>query len=569
MTRPSALTPEQLVRLGGFAALLIAIATTAQYSYVLFHSLVEISRIVAIFGVAALAWNVCRRIDSPFLLVTGLAYPALGLLELLHTLSYKGMGIFPADANVPTQFWIALRAYESIAMLIAAGLLARRHLPTTSLALGFLGAGGGLAWAVLSGRFPDCFIEGSSLTDFKIAAEYVIVTLFALTFGRLWRQRRALPADILPLLLGALACDILAELAFTQYASVYDAANLVGHLLLLTSAYCIYRALLLHSIEQPLHLLFHQLHAEKERLTKSEAELKRVNTEIKQAQSQLLQSEKMASIGQLAAGIAHEINNPVGFVSSNLGSLQRYLDDLLNLVDAFEQAEPLLPAEAPQTRAVAKAKQRADLDFLKGDVAALLKESLDGVSRVKRIVQDLKDFSHVDDLEWQGVDLNAGLESTLNVVWNELKYKADVVKDYGELPLVTCMAAQLNQVFMNLLVNAAQAIEQHGTITLRTGSDAQSVWVEVADTGKGIAPEHLSQIFEPFFTTKPVGKGTGLGLSISYNIVKKHGGTLAVESAQGEGTTFRVTLPRLQPAQAKPSGSTPEAGSCLAKCPEC
>ena len=254
--------------------------------------------------------------------------------------------------------------------------------------------------------------------------------------------------------------------------------------------------------------------------------------ELQETQSQLLQSEKMAAIGQLAAGVAHEINNPIGFVNSNLGTLKNYTGQLLDL------AERSRKGKASEADFVA-----ADFDYLKTDIDDLLRESRDGLERVKKIVADLKDFSHVDESEWQEADLNAGIESTLNVVWNELKYKAEVVREFGDLPKVPCVAAQINQVVMNLLVNAAHAIEQRGTITVRTGCDATQVWIEVSDTGRGIAPAAMPRIFEPFYTTKPVGKGTGLGLSLSYDIVKKHGGRIDFSSEVGVGTTFRVSLP--------------------------
>jgi signal transduction histidine kinase len=171
---------------------------------------------------------------------------------------------------------------------------------------------------------------------------------------------------------------------------------------------------------------------------------------------------------------------------------------------------------------------------------------------VKKIVQDLRDFSRIDSTEWNEADLNAGLESTLNVVRNELKYKAEVVKNMGELPPVRCHLGQINQVFMNLLVNAAQAIEERGTITLASGADGPWVWVSVEDTGKGMAPEVLKRIFEPFFTTKPVGKGTGLGLSLAYDIVKNHGGRIEVQSEPGRGTRFQVWLPVAGPENPLP-----------------
>ena len=263
---------------------------------------------------------------------------------------------------------------------------------------------------------------------------------------------------------------------------------------------------------------------------------------LEEAQNQLLQSERMASIGQLAAGVAHEINNPVGFVNSNLGSLQRYVTDMLRLLSVYEKAEGALPGAAMQE--ISQVKADIDVAFLREDVANLLVESLDGLKRVTRIVQDLKDFSHVDESERQWADLEAGLESTLRVVWNELKYKAEVIKEFAGIPQVECFAFQLNQVFMNLLINASHAIEGRGTIAIRTGHDDACVWVEVQDSGRGIKPEHLPRIFEPFFTTKPVGQGTGLGLSLAYGIVKKHDGRIEVKSELGQGTVFRVILPK-------------------------
>lgn len=271
------------------------------------------------------------------------------------------------------------------------------------------------------------------------------------------------------------------------------------------------------------------------KLANEHEEMTQLLRKVEDAQQQLLQSEKLAAIGQLAAGVAHEINNPVGFVNSNLGTLSTYIHQLLNVVSAYEKGDA---AE------IEAARIKADLEFLRDDLPSLLTESRDGLGRVTKIVQDLKDFSHVDQADQQLADLNAALESTLNVVWNELKYKADVVRELGNIPEVQCVPAQINQVFMNMLVNAAHAIEQHGVITVRSGSTDCEVWFEIEDTGKGMSEEVKNRIFEPFYTTKPVGKGTGLGLSISYDIiVKKHGGLIDVRSQPGVGTCFRISLP--------------------------
>jgi signal transduction histidine kinase len=252
----------------------------------------------------------------------------------------------------------------------------------------------------------------------------------------------------------------------------------------------------------------------------------------------------MAAIGQLAAGVAHEINNPVGYINSNIGTLQGYIDDLFHIFEAYERLEAGVVDSHVAKAEVAMLKQKLDLGYLRHDITELLKESLEGVSRVRQIVHDLKDFPHLDEAEWRWVDLHKGFDSTLNIVHNEIKYKADVAKNYGELPLVECISSQINQVFMNILVNAAHAIEGRGTITITTGiSGADKVWVRINDSGKGIPGHNLRRIFDPFYTTKPVGKGTGLGLSLSYSIVERHAGTIDVQSEVGKGATFTINLP--------------------------
>ncbi len=277
------------------------------------------------------------------------------------------------------------------------------------------------------------------------------------------------------------------------------------------------------------------------KLLSTNLELTQLNERLKSAQVQLLQSEKMASIGQLAAGVAHEINNPVGFVNSNMGALEKYIADMFEVIAAYESAEKTV--DNKRFEDVAKIKKGMDYPYLVEDIPNLLKESQDGLVRIKRIVQDLMDFSHVDESNWQYANLEQGMDSTLNILANEIKYKANVVKEYAGLPEVECMPSQLNQVFMNMLMNATQAIDTHGTITVRTGSIGNEIWVEVEDTGKGIPPENMNRIFDPFFTTKAIGKGTGLGLSLSYGIVQKHHGRIEVKSEVGKGTNFRISLP--------------------------
>ena len=276
-------------------------------------------------------------------------------------------------------------------------------------------------------------------------------------------------------------------------------------------------------------------------------ELENTYAALTASQRHLIQQEKMASIGQLAAGVAHEINNPVGFIMSNINTMGKFVDRLYQFIDVQAEALRVLSKHGEEAGRLAKeVEEKAHhlkIDYILGDMKNIVQESLDGTNRVKRIVQDLKSFSRLDEAEQKLGDINGGLESTINVVWNELKYKAVVNKEYGRIPLTKCNLGQLNQVFMNLLVNAAQAIEQQGTITVKTGQTDGSIVVSISDTGCGIPEDKIDRIFEPFFTTKEIGKGTGLGLSIAYDIVKKHGGAISVTSETGRGTTFTVSIP--------------------------
>lgn len=267
-------------------------------------------------------------------------------------------------------------------------------------------------------------------------------------------------------------------------------------------------------------------------------------TQLKAVQDQLMQSEKMASIGVLAAGVAHEINNPIGFLYSNLVTLDQYAKDMLELLAEHEKLDPSVPGWEARMLKIRNMEQAIDLNFIKDDLANLVTESLGGLERVKNIVVSLRNFSHIDAQEcWNADDIHAAIDSTLHVIGNAIKDKCEIRKEYGQLPAVECLISQLNQVFLNLLINAAHAIQDKGVITIRTGVRGDSVWVEFSDTGNGIEPEHLKRIFDPFFTTRPVGKGTGLGLSVSYGILEKHHGRIEVESELGRGTTFRLWIP--------------------------
>ena len=292
--------------------------------------------------------------------------------------------------------------------------------------------------------------------------------------------------------------------------------------------------------------------------TSSQIEAKNMKLEmtlkrLEDTQTQMLQSEKMASIGQLAAGVAHEINNPTGFVSSNLKTLSDYQEDIGQLLEKYQAMMEVLLSDSTNCALAEEHLDMAqdlkafekdiDIEFLIEDIDDLIGDCREGTDRIKKIVQDLKDFAHPGEDKLQSMDINHGLESTLNVVNNEVKYKATVHKDFGDIPSVKAYPQQLNQVFMNILVNAAQAIDKKGDIHITTRIIDEFVEIDISDNGCGIDEENLNKIFDPFFTTKDVGKGTGLGMNIAYNIIKKHEGTINVSSQVGQGTTFKIRIP--------------------------
>jgi two-component system NtrC family sensor kinase len=289
-------------------------------------------------------------------------------------------------------------------------------------------------------------------------------------------------------------------------------------------------------------VLFNKLEAKMGELQKSLSEHQLAEENLKNMQAQVIQQEKMASIGQLAAGVAHEINNPMGFITSNLTSLAKYAERLETYISAMQKAVSESMDSARQAD-LDLLRQRLKVDYITNDMQQLVNESLEGANRVRRIVQDLKSFSRVDQAEETRANINEALETTINIAWNELKYIATLERQFGEIPEIICNPQQLNQVFLNLLVNAAQSMDKQGVITVKTWAEPGCVLVSVSDTGKGMTEDVMKRVFEPFFTTKPAGKGTGLGLPISADIVHKHHGEITVESEPGKGTTFTVRLP--------------------------
>ncbi|WDE02993.1 sensor histidine kinase [Thalassomonas viridans] len=288
-------------------------------------------------------------------------------------------------------------------------------------------------------------------------------------------------------------------------------------------------------------------------LKQSYEQLSKTIEELKQSESQLVQAEKMASLGTLAAGIAHEINNPVGYIKSNLDILQDYAQ---NLKDYYQA---ITASQVEEREKHALLAEKFDLDYILGDIAPLLQSSLSGIERVIAIVDSLKTFARTDQPQKSLCDINEGIKATITMAWNELKYHCRLHQEYGNLPKIPAYPGKLNQVFMNLLINAGQAIKDKGEIYIRTYTLNRDIVIEIRDTGRGIKPENIKQIFNPFYTSKPVGQGTGLGLSISQDIILQHSGRIEVSSHPGTGSCFSIYLPI--PEDPKPEQAT----SCPAK----
>lgn len=379
------------------------------------------------------------------------------------------------------------------------------------------------------------------LSTHKVEVILVDICMPQMSGNQLIAQVHRLYPDTIPIVLSGQADEkmlnqILGETSFHQYIpKPWDDEQLIE---LVSDAFEKYESQVINrALEidtETLELPFDELTPEKSQELQSALET------LQRMQSALVQNEKMSAIGQLSAGVAHEINNPIAFVSSNLDILQDYVTDIHGYSEAIDQLLVTQDLSLEKNNSL-----RADfkIDSIMQDILILVQESKEGINRVTRIIESLRDFSHVDRAEIQPADINEGLEKTLKLVWNEIKYRAEVEREYGDLPLVSCRIGQINQVFLNLLVNAAQIIETDGLIRIKTTADEDNVYIYISDNGGGIPDEIQERIFQAFFTTKPVGSGTGLGLTISKSIIERHHGELTVESKEGIGTIFRVTLP--------------------------
>ena len=523
---------------------LLVVATTvslaglyllSRLNYLLFHSAVEVFSIVITFAIFAIAWNTRRMMDNNYLLFIGIACLFVGGVDLLHTLAYSGMGVFPEyGANLPTQLWIATRYMLSFSLLAALFFANRKFRPS------FVIAGYAVVTALLFGsifywgNFPTAFTEGVGLTPFKVASEYVISLILLFGIVLLIGKRSEFNDNVVKLMVSAMAVAIAAEMSFTLYTDVYGLANMVGHLLTVVSFYLIYKALIETGLTKPYNLLFHDLKKSQITLTQYTNELTEINEQLVQEvadrkkaeealrrneehledlvqeKTKLLKdSERMAAIGQTAGMVGHDIRNPL---QSIIGEVYLADSELATLPDSEEKAN--------------------------------LKESLklikQNIEYINKIVLDLQDFAKPLNPCDEETNIEQMVQELLtkNGIPENIQTEAHVENDAR---IVRADSAFMRRILGNLVSNAVQAMPKGGKLVVQAHKKRNDVVINVIDSGIGIQEDARDKLFTPLFTTK--SKGQGFGLAVVKRLTEALGGTVTFESEEGKGTKFVITLP--------------------------
>lgn len=518
------------------------------YSYLLFHSLAELFSIIVACCIFMVAWNTKQFVKNSYFLFIGIAYLFVGGIDLVHTLSYKGMGVFQGyDTNLATQLWIVGRYIESLSLFIAPFFLYRKlkanltfsvYTVVISVLLGSI-----FYWNI----FPDCFIEGVGLTPFKKINEYIISLILLASIALLLRKRQSFDTGVLKLIIASIILTVMSELSFTFYIHAYGFSSMIGHFFKIISFYLIYKALIETTLLKPYDLMFRELNQSEAALKMSQERLeqrveertlelvmaneqlgreieghKLAEKEKEMIQAQLLQAQKMESIGRLTGGIAHDFNN------------------LLTII-----------------------RGHADLAMMKANEAhplyRHLKQIYSATGRAANLTHQLLLFSRNKPTELTYLNINKKIEELLkmlsHLIGEDIAIQIDLEPD---LRTIRADAGNIEQVIMNLTVNAKDAMPKGGKLVFKTENvtldkgdckdifelePGEFVCLSIEDTGTGMDKETLQHIFEPFFSTKEAGKGTGLGLSVVYGIIKRHGGCINVYSKPGLGSKFKIYLP--------------------------
>jgi len=522
-----------------------ALYLLSRLNYLLFHSSVEVFSIVIAFAIFAIAWNSRRIMDSNYLLFIGIACLFVGGVDLLHTLAYSGMGVFPEHgANLATQLWIATRYMLSFSLFAALFFANRKFRPSLVI------AGYAVVTALLFGsifywgNFPQAFVDGVGLTPFKVASEYVISFILLCAIGLLIRKRSEFSGDVVKLMVAAMAVAIAAEMAFTLYSDVYGVANMIGHLLTLVSFYLIYKALIETGLTKPYDLLFRNLKQKETDLTRHAAELTEVNDKLveevaerKKAEAkqktlqdqlehyskhlealveektkQLKDSERLAAIGQTAGMVGHDIRNPLQAI---IGEVYLANSELSSLPDSQEKTNLL-----------------ESLNMIKQNIEYM-----------NKIVLDLQDFAKPLNPCPEETNIEQMIQELLtrNGVPAKIQKEAKIKSDAR---IITADSAYMKRIVGNLISNATQAMPDGGKLTVQAYREKTAAVITVQDTGVGISEDAREKLFTPLFTTK--AKGQGFGLAVVKRLTEALGGTVTFESQKDKGTTFTLILPQTQ-----------------------
>lgn len=513
------------------------------YSFILFHSIAEIFSIVVAGGMFMVAWNSRQFMKNNYLLVLGIAYLFIGIIDLVHMLSYKGIGLFSDfGANLPTQLWIAARYMESFSLLIAPFFYNKKlngfyifSIYTLVTALVFCSI-------FVFQIFPDCFIEGSGLTLFKKGSEYIISIVLTCSIFAVYSIKKEFDEHVLKLVITSIVITVLAEISFTFYISVYGVSNLAGHLLKVLSFFLIYRALVETGFKRPYDLLFRNLKKSEQQLIEHQGLLEKIvkertheltiaNQNLKQdlikrkkLEAQLRQAYKMESIGTLASGIAHDFNN---ILASVIGFTEMTIAEIKKDSPVYQNMTHVLSAGL----------------------------------RAKELVQQILTFSRQEEKEPKPVQLKPLIEEVLKLIRASLPSSIKIEQDLKGNPVIMADTIEIHQVLMNLCTNAGHAMEEKGgTLMVELASieidkdDTLSekikpgpyVLLMVNDTGCGMSDHVKQRLFDPFFTTKQRGQGTGMGLSVVHGIISSFDGSILVYSRPGEGSTFKLFFPAVE-----------------------
>ena len=533
-----------LSSVGVAAAVTLGLYASSLYSYILFHSLIEIVTIAVAFTVFILSWHTRRYFENDYLRLLGIGYGFIALIDLLHTLAYKGMGVFPGyDANLPTQLWIAARYLQAVT-LFAAPYFVERGVSDRAIFGGYAAATAVLVVTVYTGSFPDCYIEGAGLTLFKVSSEYVISAVLLVSLYLFYRKRKYFNGRIFFLIAASIFCTVISEMAFTAYLSVYGFANLAGHFAKLAAFYLIYRAILVTGLQEPFDLIFRDLKQAEEALQKSldateeevrtrTAELRQLNQELEAriaaevARSRekdhiLIQQSRLAAMGEMVHNIAHQWRQPLNALAIVIGNIHADFRDGVVTNETLDKA------------------------------VATARRLIDGMTTT---IDEFRDFFRPDSEEVH-FEVAGAVRDAISLVDAAMKHnRIGLEYDLEEGLLVSGHPNQYAQAVLNVLVNAKEAMVgrqvQDGRIRLKltsTGGDAE---LTIDDEGGGIPEDILPKIFDPYFTTKE--QGSGIGLYMAKMIIEKAMGGHVETMNAGNGARLIFRIPLLDQQERKPA----------------